>query len=67
MSDEVVTRPVAAPKSAPIVHVLASSVEVVERTEVPSSIGGYGRRQPVHAMGGGPCEAKIGVDGCYGR
>uniref|UniRef100_A0A2N9F2G8 Uncharacterized protein n=1 Tax=Fagus sylvatica TaxID=28930 RepID=A0A2N9F2G8_FAGSY len=29
--------------------------------------GGYGRRQPVHAMGGGHCEVEIAVDGCHGR
>ena len=136
-SDEVVIRPVAILEPAPIIHVPALSVEVVEPTEVPLSSrviekapnlaldaslalrraksvvtkedmddygklntyvmkralahslmkvyffiffiyiympwlfvgfdGGYGRRQPVHAMGGGHCEVEITVDGCHGR
>jgi phage gp46-like protein len=35
--DEVVVRPVAVLEPAPVVHVLALSVEVVEPTEVPLS------------------------------
>jgi hypothetical protein len=134
-SDEVVVRPVAVLEPAPVVHVPALSVEVVESTEVPLSSrviekapnlaldaslalrraksvvtkedmddygklntnvmkralahslmkvyflffyiympwlfvgfdGGYGRRQPVHAMGGGHCEVEIAVDGCNGH